>query len=218
MTKAYEELVGSIGRAVYFRPERKRVRELLSREAEPTLRVGERHFGLHDISLSGVSIIVKAAEADTFQLHAELDIAVLIRNDILYSGRARVARKQEGPGGTLIGVAVLGGGLLDLSAFLHRDEESQLEQDLRVGPTLMRGAVPAKYLEFVEKASTWVQFYHQSLKRHEERYRAKGMGAVEELVHRSTEILRAPWLELEHEGSELAAKLMVDPKALRAAK
>jgi hypothetical protein len=42
MTKSYEELMGALGRAVFFRPERRRVRDLLSRDAQPHLLVDGR--------------------------------------------------------------------------------------------------------------------------------------------------------------------------------
>ena len=40
MARSYEELMGAIGRAMFFRPERKRVRDLWSREASPALLIG----------------------------------------------------------------------------------------------------------------------------------------------------------------------------------
>ena len=63
MSKSYEELMGAIGRAMFFRPERRRVRDLLSRDAHPTLLIGDLEYPLHDVSMNGMSFFASAGPA-----------------------------------------------------------------------------------------------------------------------------------------------------------
>lgn len=220
MSKSYEELVGAIGRSVYFRPERRRVRELLSRDAEPTLQIGEKRYRLFDVSLNGVSFNASAAEGKEFTVGSEVDVGVLVHHDPLFFGRARIARVEEVHGGARVGLALLTG-ILDLPEFHRRDEESRLTRELNGGPDSLRKLVPVEYRAFIEKASTFFQFYRQAFDRHESRYRGQAAGAqtaIDTLVHRGIESLRSSWTAIESEGSEIAKTFLSDPARLQAAK
>ncbi|HSL18738.1 MAG TPA: hypothetical protein VLB51_12600, partial [Methylomirabilota bacterium] len=57
MVKSYEALMGSVARAMFYRPERQRVRELLSRDARPKLLINDAEYPLFDISMNGLSFL-----------------------------------------------------------------------------------------------------------------------------------------------------------------
>ena len=95
-TKSYESLMGAIGRSVFYRPERQRVRELLSREARPRLLVNGDEFPLFDISMNGISFLDQETPAQ-WPVGEELALSLLLHDEEVYSGRARVARIEPGP-------------------------------------------------------------------------------------------------------------------------
>ena len=57
MVKQYEALMGSLGRAMFYRPERQRVRELLSRDSRPKLLINGAEFPIFDVSMNGLSFL-----------------------------------------------------------------------------------------------------------------------------------------------------------------
>ncbi|HQT95503.1 MAG TPA: PilZ domain-containing protein, partial [Thermoanaerobaculaceae bacterium] len=130
MAKSYEELMGALGRAVFFRPERRRVRDLLSRDAQPQLLVDGEEHPLFDLSLNGVSFLSQDG-VESWPAGRELDVTLLLHGRETFRGRGRVARVEPGPRkGVRIGVGLVSG-FLDLPEILHQDEEGQLETDLR---------------------------------------------------------------------------------------
>ena len=64
MARSYESLMGALGRSVFYRPERRRVRELLSRDANPQLLVNGDQFPLFDVSMNGVSFLAHGVDRD----------------------------------------------------------------------------------------------------------------------------------------------------------
>ncbi len=219
-TKSYEELVGALGRAVYFRPERRRVRELLSRDAEPLVQTKAGQFRLFDVSLNGVSFTASAKDLESFPIGEEIDVSVLIHGSPLFNGRARVARHERLPKGALVGLGVQTG-ILDLPAFLQKDEESRLEAELKGGYQKLLDKVPLAYREFIQRMSTFVQFYRKSLDTHEKRLRKQANGSdasVDALAQRAFDALSSVYFSLDREGSQVAAGFLNDPVALAAAK
>jgi extracellular factor (EF) 3-hydroxypalmitic acid methyl ester biosynthesis protein len=219
MKKSYEELIGSLGRGMFFRPERQRVRDLLSRDARPDLVVAGRTHRLFDASMNGLSFL--AAEAtEGFPVGEEVDIVLGLHGKEVYRGRARVARREADARGMRIGLA-LSTGFLDLPEVQRQDEEARLERELRLGPEALRGRVPRGYRDVVAEAVYFVQFYRQALDRQEARYRSDGSNGVEELSRlaaRALPAIRERWLELSHRASLAAAECLDDARALQAAK
>lgn len=219
MARSYEELVGSLGRAVYFRPARRRVRELLSRDAEPKLRVEGREFPLYDLSSTGFSLLAGPKERG-WAPDERLEAMLLLHQREVFRGPVRVVRTEEFGSKLRVGLA-LSKGFLDLPELLRQDEESRLEQELKVGPLPLHRKIPSDYLAAVGRAVHFVQYYRQMLDRHEARYRAQGVAgqaAVDELAQRALEALRGPWTELERAASRAAVSCFEDPETLRAAK
>ena len=113
MAKSYEVLMGAVGRSVFFRPERQRVREPLSRDARPQLLVDGVHFPLFDISMNGVSFLADA-DSEMWRVGEEIGLTLVLHDEVVYQGRARVARAETGFGRSVrIGLG-LTTGFLDL--------------------------------------------------------------------------------------------------------
>lgn len=217
MSRSYEDLMGSLGRSMFFRPERKRVRALWSREANPVLRIGGVEHSLHDVSMNGLSFFARTGGWTVGQL---VELSLLLHDEPVYTGAAKVARSEAAPGGTRVALS-LAGGFLDLPEVMRRDEEARLERELHHGPDLLESLLPRSYAEALMRAVHFAQYYRQVLGRHEARYRAQGQSgqdALAALAHRAADSLREPWSRLERTASRAALECLEDPEVLRAAK
>ena len=219
MTKSYEELVGALGRGIFFRPERKRVRDLLSRDAEPRLVVGGEAYKLFDVSMNGLSFECPTGHAD-WQAGSEVELTLQLYGDSAYRGRARVVRVKSQPASARVAVT-LTSGFLDLPDMIRRDEEGRLLRELHGGADQVHRSVPEAYREIVARAVHFVQFYRRALARHEQRLKADAGSASERttaLARIATEALRPHWAEVERAASEAALSFLDNSKALHAAK
>lgn len=222
MSKSYEELVGALGRSVFFRPERRRVRDLLSRDAEPRLLVGGEAYNLFDVSMNGLSFEYPHVQTP-WQTGVEVELTLQLYGDSAYRGRARVVRvKPSSAALDRARVAVaLTSGFLDLPDMIRRDEEGRLRRELSVGAEEVHRQVPGPYREEVARAVYFAQYYKRTLGRHESRLRAAGSGAAErlrELRETAATALGPRWNELERAASQAALAFLDDARALRAAK
>ena len=80
MARSYESLMGALGRSVFFRPERQRVRELLSRDARPKLHVEGDEYPLFDVSMNGVSVLA-AQGGKPWGVGETLDLSLVLLGD-----------------------------------------------------------------------------------------------------------------------------------------
>jgi extracellular factor (EF) 3-hydroxypalmitic acid methyl ester biosynthesis protein len=219
VTKSYEELVGALGRGVFFRPERKRVRDLLSRDAEPRLVVGGEAYKLFDVSMNGLSFECPAGQGQ-WEAGCEVELSLQLYGDSAYRGRARVVRVKAQHASARVAV-MLTSGFLDLPDMIRRDEEGRLMRELHGGADQVHRSVPEPYRQIVARAVHFVQFYRRALARHEARLKADPGSAEERsvsLARVATEALRPRWAEVERSASEAALSFLEDSKALRAAK
>ncbi len=220
MPRTYEELMGALGRAMYYRPERKRVRDLLSRDARPQLLVAGHEYPLFDISMNGVSLLVDDGQP-VLTVGRETDLTLLLYGREAYRGRARVARVEPGPRNSQrVGMGLLSG-FLDLPAIQHQDDDGRLERALRFGPEYWRHKIPRPFQEAVTRAAHFVHHYRRILDNHEARYRTPGGGgqaAVDALAVRALDALRGPWAEIQTEASRAAIACLEDRDVLVAAK
>ena len=204
MAKSYEELMGSIGRAMFFRPERKRVRDLLSREANPVLRIGRVEHALFDVSMNGVSFLAEAAN-DSFAVGQELAVSLVLHGQSVFSGKARVVRTE--PGRTMRVALTLVDGFIDLPDLIRRDERGRLDQQLFDGPAPQWKRVPRLYQDVLGEAVHFVQYYRHSLDRHEAQLRSEGRDEAPRLLELA-----------ERAGSQAVTACMDDAETLRAVK
>ncbi len=221
MSRSYEELMGSLGRGIYFRPERSRVRDLLSRDAHPKLVVGQREFPVFDISMNGLSFL-SPEDAEAWTVGDEVPVCLSLHGKEVHAGTARIARVEAGPrGGARIGLGLVTG-FLDLPEIRRQDEEARLAGDLEAGPRPAYDAIPHDYLHAVSRAVHFLQYYRRSLDRHEARYRAEGGAAAHDRVAALAEsalaAVRGPWNDIKHEATLAAHEALGDRETLLAAK
>lgn len=218
MAKSYENLMGSVGRSVFYRPERQRIRELLSRDAKPKLLVGGKEYPLFDISMNGVSFF-SADHVTAWPIGQEISMSLLLHTEEVYSGRAKIARAEAGPRGCRVALG-LSSGFLDLPEMRRKDDEKRLAAELLEGPEKIQALVPASYREVISKMVHFHSYYRRSLREHEGRYLREGKGenARLELMQRSYEAIQPRWWELEVEASRSGLECFTDRDTMLAAK
>jgi trans-aconitate methyltransferase len=219
MSRSYEELMGSVGKSRFFRPERRKVRDLLSRDAQPKLLIGGTECKLFDVSMNGLSF-VSDADLQRWPVNGEFQVTLMLNEQELYRGLARVARTELDSRGARIAMA-LSTGFIDLPELRRRGEEARLDTAIRMGPHRVRSKVPAPFREVVDEAVYFAQHYKRALDDHEARHRAAGPAGRDELpklAERALESIREPWKRLGSQGSIVALQCLSSSEALRAAK
>lgn len=211
MAKPYESLMGIVARSVFYRPERQRVRELLSRDAQPQLLINGGEFPLFDISMNGLSFITTDS-ALSWPVGSEIEVSLQLHGEQIYEGPARIARAEIGPRGARIGVG-LSTGFLDLPEISRRDDEKRLERELTEGPEAIARLVPEDYKTAVAAAAHFLSHYKRVLDKQETRYREVGRADIEmaELVRHAYDSFCEPWWDINVACSR-AARECLDPR------
>ena len=218
MVKSYEALMGSLGRAMFYRPERQRVRELLSRDARPKLLIDGAEYPLYDISMNGLSFL-STTGAEEWVVGGSIDLVLLLHDEPVYTGTAHVARVEPGPRGARVGVGLMTG-FLDLPEIRRRDDQKLLEEQLDLGVFTQRARVPRNYREKVSEILHFFQYYRRAFDYHERRFRSEGATDSDLLVfaERAFERLCEPYFQLHREASNSALGFLGDREVLVAAK
>ena len=218
MVKSYSDLSGLIGRAAFYRPERKHVHEVLSRDAIARVRIGELEYPVVDLSINGVAF--ESPTDTTWSVGQAVALSLWIRNREVFNGEGHVARVCALPSGNSVAVG-LDGGFFDLAAIRHQDEEAQLEAALLHGAEPFKDSVPQSYRAAVSRAVVFANYYKRLLDHHEARYTALGEGrtnATDELAARAFEKMLPAWRDISRTASTEAAEFMDDPATVRMAK
>ncbi|MEX1310301.1 MAG: class I SAM-dependent methyltransferase [Candidatus Sulfomarinibacteraceae bacterium] len=218
MVKPYEALMGSLGRAMFFRPERQRVRELLSRDARPKLLIDGAEYPLFDVSMNGLSFLTVNG-AREWSIGTTIDLELLMHGESVYHGTAHVARIEPGPRGSRVGVGLMTG-FLDLPEIRRRDDQKLLEEQMDMGAAGQFAKVPRAYREKVTEILHFFQYYRRAFDYHERRFRAEGATDSDLLAfaQRAYEALKQPYYDLHREATAAALEFMGDREVLVAAK
>jgi hypothetical protein len=210
--------MGSLGRAMFYRPERQRVRELLSRDARPKLLIDGAEYPIFDLSMNGLSFLTPNG-ASGWEIGATIDLELLLHGEPIYHGTAHVARIEPGPRGARIGVGLMTG-FLDLPELRRRDDQKLLEEQMDMGAAAQLATVPRAYREKVAEILHFFQYYRRAFDYHERRFRAEGATDSDLLAfaQRAYEALREPYYQLHKEATAAALEFMGDREILVAAK
>ncbi len=218
MVKPYEALMGSLGRAMFYRPERQRVRELLSRDARPKLLIDGDQYPIFDVSMNGLSFLTPNGTS-AWEIGTTIDLELLMHGEPVYHGTAHVARVEPGPRGARVGVGLMTG-FLDLPEIRRRDDQKLLEEQMDMGAATQFARVPPAYREKVTEIVHFFQYYRRAFDFHERRFKAEGAtdSDLMAFAQRAYEALREPYFQLHKEATSVALEFMGDREVLVAAK
>jgi extracellular factor (EF) 3-hydroxypalmitic acid methyl ester biosynthesis protein len=206
---AYEELKGSTGREIWFRPPRHDARTLFPGNA-PRVRVKSASYQLHDISTTGIAVIAKHALEE--ELHPGEVVPVLFQQAGLsiFEGQARVRRTETTIFGSKIAFS-LEDCYVDFGHLLSRNAQAQIVANSNFVGSERNLLVPAEYRAFCADVLGLLRSYHNLLDRNVPAAGKFSRGLDESSAYEACEArLIEQWRTLWFRGNEIVQPLMQD--------
>jgi extracellular factor (EF) 3-hydroxypalmitic acid methyl ester biosynthesis protein len=143
---AYEELKGSSGREIWFRPIRYNARALFPKHA-PRVRVKSGTYQLHDISLTGISVVAKQSVEDELELGEVVPVMFHQGGFSIFDGNAKVRRTENTVFGAKIAFS-FEDSYIDFDRLLSRNVQAQIAANGNFASGERNSLVPAEYRAF----------------------------------------------------------------------
>lgn len=211
---SYEQLRGGQGRAVFYRAERYRVRDIF-KHAAPELALNGIAHALDDISLNGIGASAAASGSNEIcTIGDRVSVALAVKGIPLFDAAGEVARVQPTPLGTRIGVR-LTDRCFRAAEVIPRYEEilvrSRLEEDLEPDQR-----VSADYRRLCADVLHLLRSHRASLDRFVKT--RPQPAAMDAMLAACEERVLPRWRKLWRTANELVAPIMADDDARRATK
>lgn len=158
---AYEELKGSSGREIWYRPPRYEARKLFP-NSRPRVRVRGNVFHLHDISLSGIAAVSHQTQDDGLTVGETVAVTLQQSGLPIFESRARVMRKEP----TMFGAKVAFNfvdGFVEFDKLLNRNAQAQLARTASLFNEDSSQLVPKEYRAFTADVLRHLRSYRAVL-------------------------------------------------------
>ncbi len=143
---AYEELKGSTGKEIWFRPTRYEARKLFANHA-PRVRVKESSYQLHNISLTGIAVITKHSVENVLEMGEVVPVAFQQAGLSIFDGRAKVRRTENTIFGSKVAFS-FEDCYVDFDRLLSRNVQAQIAANGNFANSERHELVPAEYRAF----------------------------------------------------------------------
>ena len=143
---AYEELKGSAGKEIWFRPTRFDARKLFPNHP-PRVRVKSNSYQMHDISLTGVAIIAKQMMDDELTLGETVPLTFQQAGLSIFEGRAKVCRTESTVFGSKVAFNLVDS-YVDFDRLSSRNVQAQIAANGSFLSTERNQLVPREYRAF----------------------------------------------------------------------
>jgi extracellular factor (EF) 3-hydroxypalmitic acid methyl ester biosynthesis protein len=211
--KSYEELVGSRGRTVFYRPERYRARDVFKGVA-PTLALERVNHTLDDISLSGLGAFLIAGSNEICAVGEAVSVELDVMGVPLFEGKGRVARVDPTPFGAKIGLR-LENQCFDIPRLVAKSEEVLVARTLDEN-VMAEGCVSPEYRRLCADVVHLLRRYRAALDRIALTQRSTQDAG--EILASCEERILPQWRSLWQSANELVRPIMVDQFTLHATK
>ncbi|HVV28457.1 MAG TPA: PilZ domain-containing protein [Rhizomicrobium sp.] len=206
---AYEELKGSSGREIWFRPTRYDARKLFPNHA-PRVRVKSSSYQLHDISLTGIAVISKQSVEDELELGEVVPVAFQQSGLAIFEGTAKVRRTENTVFGSKVAFS-FEDSYIDFNRLLSRNVQAQIAAHGNFLSGERTALVPAEYRAFCSDVLGLLRSYRSLLDENitladQFSHSFDHLGAYEACESRLIEQWRALWLR----GNEIVRTVMDD--------
>ncbi|HKD48615.1 MAG TPA: class I SAM-dependent methyltransferase [Rhizomicrobium sp.] len=214
---AYEELKGSSGKEIWFRPTRFDARKLFPNNP-PRVRVKSSSYQLHNISLTGIAVVAKQAMDEELSLGETVPIIFQQAGLSIFEGRARVCRTETTPFGSKYAFSLVDS-YVDFDRLLSRNVQAQIAANGSFLSTERSALVPKEYRAFCSDVLGVLRSYRALL---DENLRLTNsfprsfdhVGAYEACESRLVEQWRSLWLT----GNDIVRGVMPSRDAREATK
>lgn len=160
---AYEELKGSSGREIWFRPTRYDARKLFPNHP-PRVRVKSTSYQLHDISLTGVAVVAKQAVEDELSLGETVPLIFQQAGLSIFEGRAKVCRTESTVFGSKLAFSLVDF-YVDFDRLLSRNVQAQIAANGSFLSAERSALVPREYRAFCADVLGVLRSYRDLLDR-----------------------------------------------------
>ena len=143
---AYEELKGSSGREIWFRPMRYDARKLFPNNA-PRVRVKTGSYQLHDISLTGIAVVAKQSVEDELELGEVVPVAFQQGGLSIFESKAKVRRTENTVFGSKVAFS-FEDSYVDFDRLLSRNVQAQIAANGNFIGGPRSALVPSEYRAF----------------------------------------------------------------------
>jgi extracellular factor (EF) 3-hydroxypalmitic acid methyl ester biosynthesis protein len=214
---AYEELKGSTGRKVWFRPTRYDAKALFPKHA-PRVRIKAASYQLHDISLTGISVIAKQSADNELEVGEVVPLTFQQAGLSIFEGKAQVRRTENTVFGSKIAFS-LEDGYIDYDRLLSRNVQAQIVANSSFAGGERNALVPSEYRAFCSDVLGLLRAYSVLLNENatltdQLAHTFDEIGAYEACASRLTDQWRALWLR----GNEIVSGIMDDRERREATK
>lgn len=214
---AYEELKGSSGRQIFFRPQRYPATDLF-RDAPPKVYLNGKEFRLSNLSLTGAGVNANQSVEIDFTEGDILPIDVKQSGISIMESRARVVRCDRHPFGTKVAIQFIDG-TVDFNSLLSRNAQARISQQLRILDPSAPGKVSPEYRAHCADVLHFLRSYRAVVDASQHALTGRKGGLSEDSTYEMCEPHIIPqWRKLWLAGNQMVAPLMEDKERLEAAK
>lgn len=142
--KHYTQLKGEEGQKIVYRAERFKRRDLFQR-GTPKFFVNERDCVLQDLSMTGVSVLVRGMSVGGMgAINTFVPLVISHNNEVLLEAVGRIVREEKSPFGVIVSLS-LSQTPIDVPALLDKYNDSIIRHELSHGNNHNVALVPAEY-------------------------------------------------------------------------
>jgi extracellular factor (EF) 3-hydroxypalmitic acid methyl ester biosynthesis protein len=162
---AYEDLKGSTGRQVRFRPQRYDARRLFPHLA-PRVRVRSNAYRLHDISLGGLAALSKHSQDDHLETGETVALSIQQSGLPIFESTARVCRTENTVFGSKVAFNFVDR-FVEFDKLLTRNTQAQIAARSPLFVSETSQLVPQEYRAFCADALKLLRAYRAVLESNE---------------------------------------------------
>ena len=214
---AYEELRGSSGRQIFFRPKRYDAAELFA-GTPPKVFLKSSIFRLGDISLTGICVNANQSVEAVFEDGEVLPIVVKQAGLSIFEGKAKVVRHERTVFGSKVALNLVDG-IVDFHSLLRRNAQARISQQLATLDPHVGGLVPAEYRAHCADVLRFLRAYKSVVEASVKPFPSQSSGlSADEAYAMCEERIVPQWRSLWRAGNQLVGEAMADKKKLEAMK
>lgn len=214
---AYEELKGSNGRQIFFRPKRYEASDLFA-GAPPKVWLKSAIYRLSDISLTGVCVTANQSVDATFEVGELVPFAVKQAGLSIFEGKAKVVRAERSVFGSKVALNLVDG-VVDFHSLLRRNAQARISQQLATLDPHVGGMVSQEYRAHCADVLRFLRAYRAVVEASVKPFPHQSAGmSVDEAYAMCEERIIPQWRSLWRAGNQLVVDVMADKKRLEAMK
>lgn len=214
---SYEDLQGSSGRQIFFRPKRYEASQLFA-GTPPRVLLKSAVFRLGDISLTGICVNANQSVETTFQVDEVLPIVVKQAGLSIFESQARVVRSERSVFGSKVALNFVDG-VVDFHTLLRRNAQARISQQLATLDPHVGGLVSSDYRAHCADVLRFLRAYRSVVEASTKPFPHQSTGlSADEAYAMCEERMIPQWRSLWLAGNQLVGDIMADKKRLEAMK